>query len=65
MCLDGTRVRAVVIVAPGGADQGRGRFVWRVVNDSDTAFGMFAPKFGDEREIASTIDVELDLGNDV
>ena len=42
MCLDGTRVRAVVIVAPGGADQGRGRFVWRVVNDSDTTFGMFS-----------------------
>ena len=52
-----------MIVAPGGADEGRGRFVWRMVNDSDTAFGMFVPKFGDEREIACTVDVGLDLGN--
>ena len=63
VCLDRTRIRAIVIVAPGGADEGRGRFVWRMVNDSNTAFGMFVPKFGDEREIACTVDVGLDLGN--
>ena len=65
MCLDGTCVGAVVIVAPGGAYKSWGRLVRRVVNDSHTIFGVFASKLGDEREVAGTVDVGLDLQNEL
>ena len=65
VCLDGTCVRAVVIVAPGCAYKCGDRFVQRMVNDNYTAFGVFASKLGDEREIASTVYVGLDLWNEL
>ena len=48
MCFDGACVWAVMITDPYGADEGRWCFVWRVVNDSDTTFGMLLPQLSDE-----------------
>ena len=55
----------VVVVAPCDASEGGSRFVGGLVNDGDAAFGMFAAEFGDEGEVAGTIDVGLDLGSEL
>ena len=64
LCLDGTCVGAVVIVAPCGVEKRWGRVVRWVVDDSHTACCVFVSKLGDEREVAGTVDIGLDLRNE-
>ena len=65
VCLNGACVGGVVVVAPCDASEGGSGLVGGLVNDGDAAFGMFTAEFGDEGEVASAVDVVLDLGNEL
>ena len=54
-----------VVVAPDGTGEGRGVFVWWVVNDRHISFRMLSSKFCYEGKVACSVDIGFDLWDEL
>ena len=63
LCVDGTSMRIVVVVALGCAGEDMCSFVKQMINDRNTALGIFSTEFFNEEEVVYSVDVGLDLSD--